>query len=71
MSDKTKQRLRGAIRSRTDWLGAALAIAGLIQVNLNVFDAYLSPQAQGLLTMAVGIAVIVLRTQTRTPLEDR
>ena len=66
-----RRRLRGASKSRLAYLGAALAVAGLIQANIDVFGEFLTPRWQGLLTLAVGVAIIVLRAGTRLPLEDR
>ncbi len=67
----TKTKLKGAAKSRTMWLAGALAVAGVVQVNLEVFQAFLTPQAQGMLTLAVGIAVAVLRTVTSSSLDEK
>ncbi len=65
------RKLRGALRSRTMWLGLALTLAGAAQAHLYVFQAYLTPQGQGWLTMAAGVAVAALRWATTLPLDDK
>lgn len=67
MSDK----LKGAVKSKLVWLGMLLAIAGVIQANMDVFAQYLTPEAQGLATVGVGIAVVVLRFLTTMPLDEK
>lgn len=71
LSLQAKRRLKGASRSRLNWLALVLAIAGLIQSNVDVFGEFLTPRWQGLLTLAVGVAILILRWRTRLPLEDR
>lgn len=63
--------IKGAVKSRTVYLGLAVSIIGVIQASADVFTAYLSPVHQGLLTMGLGVAVVVLRFLTTTPLNEK
>ncbi len=67
MNDK----IRGATRSKTAWFGLALAVLGVVQAHLDVFGQFLSPAAQGLLTVGVGVAVVVLRWVTTDGLDEK
>ena len=63
--------LKKIIKSRTMIFAILLAVLGAIQTSLDFFTAYLNPQAMGVLTMLVGIAVAALRVITTTPLKDK
>ena len=56
---RAKAWARALVRSRTMYLAAALTAAGVVQANLHVFETYLTPEWQGWLTLAVGVAVAV------------
>lgn len=49
----------------------ALSVLGALQASMNVFEAVLSPQVYGLFTVAVGVAVAVLRVITTTPIDSK
>lgn len=66
-----KDNARGAARSKTMWFALALSVAGVVQLNLDVFSAWLTPEMQGLATLGVGIAVAVLRWITTDPLSEK
>jgi len=67
----TNSKLAGAKRSKTVWLGLALAVLGVVQVNAEVFNTFLNPQQQGFLTLGLGVAVVVLRWVTTDALEEK
>lgn len=64
-------KIAGAARSKTVYLGLALAVLGAVQANIDVFSAYLTPAHQGLLTMGVGVAVVALRWVTTEGLDEK
>lgn len=64
-------KIKGASRSKTIWLGLGLSVMGVIQVNLEVFNTFLTPTQQGLVTIGVGIVVVVLRWVTTEGLEAK
>ena len=63
--------IQGALRSRLVRLGAAMILAGLVQVSTNYYGEFLSPDVQGLITSIVGVVIIWLRAGTTQALEDR
>ncbi len=65
------RKLKGAVRSKMINLGLLLTILGAVQANIDVFGEFLSPMAQGLVTMGVGIAVVVLRWITDEGLDEK
>jgi hypothetical protein len=63
--------VKGSIKSKTNWLGLALLIFGTLQANHEAFGAVLDPKYLGLINMAFGIAVIVLRYFTSESLAEK
>ena len=63
--------IQGALRSRLVRLGAAMILAGLVQVATHYYGEFLSPDVQGLITSIVGAVIIWLRAGTKQALEDR
>jgi hypothetical protein len=63
--------IQGALRSRLVRLGAAMILAGLVQMGTNYYGKYLSPEMQGLITSIFGAVVVWLRAGTTQALEDR
>ena len=59
------------IKSKTVVFGAILAALGAFQAALPDLQALLSPAVYGYLTTAIGVTVIVLRSVTSVPLEDK
>jgi len=59
------------LKSKTLIFALALAILGALQASLELFNAILSPEIYGLLTMIVGVAVAILRVITTQPLADK
>ncbi len=64
-------KIKGARRSKTVWLGLAVSMLGVVQINLEVFNTYLTPAQQGLATLGVGLAIVVLRWVTDTSLDEK
>lgn len=59
------------LKSKTMLFALLLAVLGVIQTSLGVFTSYLTPQAAGIITVIVGIAVAVLRVLTTQSLGDK
>lgn len=57
-----------ALKSRTMIFAILLAVLGTVQASAEVFSAWLTPQAYGIFTLVVGVAVAVLRVLTTEPL---
>jgi hypothetical protein len=64
-------KLIGALRSKTMYLSLALVVLGVVQANMGLFSAYLTPEHYGWFTAGVGLAVGVLRWVTSLPLQDK
>jgi len=58
-------------KSKTIIFALLLAVLGVVQASMDVFSAFLSAQAVGILTMIVGIVVAILRVLTTTSLGDK
>jgi hypothetical protein len=58
-------------KSKTMIFAALLAALGVVQTSMDVFTAFLTPQAVGLLTMIVGVIVAILRVVTTTSIGDK
>lgn len=58
-------------KSKTINLGLWLTIAGFLQTQTEFFAMYLTPQQQGLVTMLVGLAVVILRFKTTVPVSEK
>ena len=58
-------------KSKTIIFAAILAALGVVQASMEVFSAFLTPQAMGVLTMVIGVVVAVLRVLTTTSLGDK
>lgn len=59
------------IRSKTMLFSILLSVLGVVQASLDVFDKYLTPQAMGFVTLAIGVIVAVLRVVTTQPLSNK
>lgn len=59
------------LKSKTMLFALALAILGVLQTSMDAFTSYLTPQASGLITVAVGLAVAILRVLTTMPLTEK
>jgi hypothetical protein len=61
----------GAVRSKTIWLGGAVAVLGYVQANISLFAPWLDPKYIGLGNVLLGVAVIVVRFYTDSSLADK
>ena len=59
------------LRSKTIWFALALAVFGVIEMQVKVFAAYMSPEAFGIFNIVVGLIVAVLRVFTTLPLSEK
>jgi hypothetical protein len=59
------------IKSKTMNFAMVLGLLGLAQANLPALQAVISPGAYGYITMAIGVAVAVLRVVTTQPLSEK
>lgn len=65
-----KKYIKALYKSKTFWLGHALAIFGIIQANLPELRASLADY-YGYVSIGVAVAVYVLRAVTKEPLEKK
>ena len=70
---RTKMRrvMRGAMRSKTMWIGLALAVFGALYDNFSYIQNIIDPRYYGILLIVIGVIVAVLRVLTTLPLEDK
>lgn len=59
------------LKSKTHWLGAATWMYGLELVQANVHTVGLPENRVGLVVIAVGLAIHVLREVTKTPVSQK
>ena len=59
------------LKSKTVLFGSILAVLGGLQAALPDLQAFLSPAVYGYVTSAIGVIVIILRSVTSVPLEDK
>jgi hypothetical protein len=59
------------LKSKTVAFGAILAIAGLVQDNVNYLQPFLSPDDYGKAVALIGIAVVILRAVTTQSLFEK
>lgn len=59
------------IRSKTLLFSLGLSVLGVLQASMDVFTAYLTPQAMGFVTLAVGVVVAILRVLTTQGIRDK
>jgi len=53
------------------WFALALAVFGVIEMNVSFFSNYLTPQTFGIFSIAISIIVAILRAITTTPLSEK
>ena len=63
--------IKQILKSKTMLLAILLAVLGVLQASMDVFTPYLTPQAAGILTVVLGLAVAVLRVLTTMPLDKK
>ena len=59
------------LKSKTLWFALALAVFGVIEMQIKVFAAYMTPEAFGIFNIVVGLIVAVLRVFTTLPLSEK
>lgn len=65
------RRMRYVMRSKTMWLALALAILGAAYDNFSYVQNIIEPRFYGILLIAIGAAVAVLRVLTTLPLDEK
>jgi hypothetical protein len=60
-----------AAKSKTIWFALALAVLGVIEMQVQLFAQYMTPETFGLFNIAIGIVVAVLRVITTVPLSEK
>lgn len=63
--------MRSAMKSKTIWLGLALVILGAMYDNFSYVQNLIHPQWYGVIIVAIGVAVAVLRFVTTLPLDKK
>ena len=59
------------LKSKTIWFALALAVFGVIETQMSLFAGVLPSWAFGLFSIAVSVAVAVLRIVTTVPLSEK
>ena len=63
--------MKHALKSKTLWFALALAIFGVVEMNVKYFSNYLTPEVFGLFSILISVVVAVLRVLTTTPLSEK
>ena len=63
--------LNGAVRSKTNYLGLAALVLGTLQVNHEAFGVVIDQKWLGLLNLALGVGIIVVRFFTTESLAEK
>jgi len=61
----------GMVRSKTMWFSLALVILGVIYDNFSYVENIINPRFYGVLLIAIGIVVAILRFITTMPLDEK
>lgn len=59
------------MHSRTMWFSLALVILGVVYDNFSYVENLIDPRLYGVLLIAIGVIVAILRFITTAPLEDK
>jgi uncharacterized membrane protein YdcZ (DUF606 family) len=59
------------MRSKTMWFSLALVILGVVYDNFSYVENIINPRLYGVLLIAIGIIVAVLRFITTMPLDEK
>lgn len=59
------------LKSKTMWFALALAVLGVIEMNVKFFTAYMTPELFGVFSISISIIVAVLRIFTTLPLSEK
>jgi hypothetical protein len=63
--------IKHVMKSKTMMFALALAIFGVLEMNLNLFASSLTPQLFGAFSIAISLIVAVLRVLTTLPLDKK
>jgi hypothetical protein len=63
--------IKHVMKSKTMMFALALAIFGVLEMNLNLFASALTPQLFGAFSIAISLIVAVLRVLTTLPLDKK
>ena len=64
-------RMRKAAKSKTMWFSFALVILGVVYDNFSYVQNIIDPRLYGIILIAIGVVVAILRFITTMPLEDK
>jgi hypothetical protein len=63
--------MKHVVKSKTMMFALALAIFGVLEMNLKVFAPHLSPEFFGVFSIVISVIVAVLRVFTTLPLDKK
>jgi hypothetical protein len=63
--------MKHILKSKTMMFALALAVFGVLEMNLNLFASSLTPQLFGAFSIAISLIVAVLRVLTTLPLDKK
>jgi len=63
--------MKQIFKSKTMMFALALAVFGVLEMNLNLFASSLTPQIFGAFSIAISLIVAVLRVLTTLPLDKK
>ena len=63
--------MKQILKSKTMMFALALAVFGVIEMQIKVFAAYMTPEAFGIFNIVIGVIVAVLRVLTTVPLSSK
>ena len=62
--------MNGQLKSKTNWAGVAVACLGIVEMNAPLIQEMLG-QWYGLTYIGIGVAMVVLRNLTTTPVSEK
>ena len=63
--------MMGAMRSKTMWFSLALVVLGVVYDNFSYVQNIIDPKYYGILLVAIGIVVAILRFITTQPINEK
>ncbi len=63
--------MKHIFKSKTMWFALALAIFGVVEMNVKYFLSYFTPEFFGAFSIFISIIVAILRVLTTTPLSEK
>ena len=66
-----RRKTRGAMHSKTMWFSLALVILGVVYDNFSYVQNLIDPRLYGIILIAIGVVVAVLRFVTTLPLDEK